>query len=336
MPGTIVSFPPGNGLASAVAIQADGKIVVGGTVGCCGNQEFALECYNPNGTLDSTFGSGGIVIMAQPPGISNDTLSGMALDAAGNIVAAGGTYRFLVARFTPTGALDTTFNGTGYAVTNIGQITGNGGGGGSAASVAINPSNGKIAVGGTQFQGNSPNEFAVAQYNPDGSLDTTFNDTGVLTYTFPNSFNDANHAVAYDSTGNIVLAGENDMSSPSLAKYAIVLIDPPSGAVSSTTITDGSNSDSSADVGRSFSDVFNGGFLSHGVSSAGQWSDGVSLAAAGSSLAKSQGGIWSVTNPAFVTLHHPLVSSGAAGLWADQVLDAAFTDFGNDLVDLRL
>src|SRR5439155_21774960 len=92
MPGTVVSFPPGNGLASAVTIQADGKIVVGGTVGCCGNQEFALERYNTNGTLDSTFGSGRIVIMAQPPGISSDHLSGMALDAAGNIVAAGGTY----------------------------------------------------------------------------------------------------------------------------------------------------------------------------------------------------------------------------------------------------
>jgi uncharacterized delta-60 repeat protein len=311
MPGTIVSLPNGNsGGWSSVVIQVNGKIVVaGGGI---------LERLNTDGTLDSTFGSGGIVTESQV------SIAGLALDAAGNIVAAGTSY-FSVARFTPAGALDTTFNGTGYARTNIGQVTGNGGGAGSATSVAINPSNGKIAVGGTQFQPNSPNEFAVAQYNTNGSLDTTFNGTGVLTYNaFQNSFNNAARAVACDPTGNIVLAGEDDMSSPSLAKYAVVLIDPPSGAASSTTTTTDSTTNSATSDSSSLSQSADIGIVSSGTT-ATTLGNGTFSPTASRSGAAWQGGIWSFVPPAMGMDHHlPFESGtgGSAGLW--DILDTAF------------
>jgi uncharacterized delta-60 repeat protein len=331
MPGTVVSFPTTTGWnqLSDVVIQPDGKIVVGGTVGCCGNQEFALERYNTNGTLDATFGNGGIVIDQ----IGSQNLAGLALDAAGNIVAGGHGLRFLVARFTPTGALDTTFNGIGYAVTNIGQITGNGGGGGSAGSVAINPTNGKIAVGGTQVQGNSPNEFAVAQYNPDGSLDTTFNGTGVLTYTFPDAFNDAGGPVAYDTMGNIILAGEHENTNYT-PELGVLLIDPVSSAVTSTITIIPAISGSSANASSTQSQSANNGTISSGSAYTTTVNGQASPAAEGSSGAVSQGDIWSLALPVDGTRHPaPFGLATVGSLWAEQVLDAIFP---NDPLELRL
>jgi uncharacterized delta-60 repeat protein len=333
MPGTVVSFPTNTGWnsLSSVVIQADGKIVVGGTVGCCGNGKFALERYNPNGTLDSTFGSGGIVILplivAPGGGNTSDSLSGLALDAAGNIVASGTGGGFLLARFTPSGALDPTFNGTGYVSTNIRQITGNGGSSGGASSVAINPSNGKIAVGGTQFQANSPNEMTVVQYNPDGSLDTTFNGTGILTYVFPNAFNDAGHPVAYDTAGHIVLGGENDvLNSDGIStapQLAMLLIDPISGAITST-ITDTTPPSGSTTSSTQLQSA-NSGTTSSNATSTTPGNGQPSPTATGSSGAESQDGIWPLALPMDGTRHHtPFGLTTVGSLWAEQVLGAIF------------
>ena len=103
--------------ATQVILQADGKIIAAGHAS---NQtHFALVRYNDDGSLDSTFGSGGRV--------SNSTggpLKGIAIQADGKILAAGtksvGSYKdFVLQRYNDNGSLDLTFNGTGQISTSI-------------------------------------------------------------------------------------------------------------------------------------------------------------------------------------------------------------------------
>src|SRR5207253_4213804 len=75
--------------ASAVVVQADGKIDVGGTTNSNGTRlDFALARYNANGTLDSTFGTAGLV-STNFAGFSTDEIHGLVLQSDGNVVAAG-------------------------------------------------------------------------------------------------------------------------------------------------------------------------------------------------------------------------------------------------------
>ena len=77
-----------NDFASAVAIQADGKIVVvGTTLSSSTNFDFALARYNADGTHDLTFGTGGMVITALPAGWS----PAAAIPIDGKVVAGGGS-----------------------------------------------------------------------------------------------------------------------------------------------------------------------------------------------------------------------------------------------------
>ncbi len=87
--------------------QADGRIVVGGARGGA----MTLARFNADGTLDTTYGSGGFVTArfagtpTTSPGASAATA--LALDAAGNVLATGfgGSQSMFVARFSPTGAM---------------------------------------------------------------------------------------------------------------------------------------------------------------------------------------------------------------------------------------
>src|SRR3990167_3434132 len=102
--------------------------------------------------------------------------------------------------FSASGELDTTFGTGGIVTTIIGS--------GSfksdvAYSVAIQ-SDGKIVV--TGYNNNANNDFALVRYNTNGSLDTTFNSTGIVT-TAIGSSSDVGRSVAIQSDGKIVVAG---------------------------------------------------------------------------------------------------------------------------------
>jgi uncharacterized delta-60 repeat protein len=183
--------------ASGMAIQADGKIVVVGE-GSRGsfNWDFAVVRYNPDGSLDTSFGGSGIVI-TQLTG-DYDGASSVAIQADGKIVVAGSRYdgaggsSFAVVRYNPNGSLDTSFNGTGIVITSVGSSRD------YAQSVAIQ-ADGKIVVAG----GSGFNDFAIVRYNRDGSLDTTFNGTGrVIT-----PVGGGASSVAIQADGKIVAAG---------------------------------------------------------------------------------------------------------------------------------
>lgn len=163
--GVTTAFSGGSASGSAVAIQPDGKIVVAGNA-----SGFALARYNPNGSLDSGFGSSGTVTItlgSDPFGRASD----IALQPDGKIVLAG-TDRldFALARFNPDGSLDPTFGDGGTRITDIG-------GNDRCNGLAILADGKLVAAGDAENSGG----FALARYDPDGSLDPAFGTGGIVT-----------------------------------------------------------------------------------------------------------------------------------------------------------
>jgi len=209
--GGIVNTPVGNSqdIAHSVAIQTDGKIVVAGstcsgvgTFGCTGFS-FAVVRYNPDGSLDTSFNGTGIVSTAA--GNSDSGASDLAIQTDGKIVVAGisgnfhagisGNGNFAIVRYNPNGSLDTSFNSSGKAITPVGY----------ASSLAIQ-ADGKIVVAGSNGNGILDSSFVIVRYNPNGSLDTSFNGTGIVIT--GNSDGGASD-LAIQTDGKIVVAGDS-------------------------------------------------------------------------------------------------------------------------------
>jgi uncharacterized delta-60 repeat protein len=202
----IVTTPITNadGYGRGVALQSDGKIVVAGRSEYnSGDNDFAVVRYTPTGTLDSTFNDTGIV--TTPIGSGEDRGFGVELQSDGKIVVAGfsengnGNTGFAVVRYTTTGTLDSTFNDTGIVTTPIGNF------GDVAFPVAIQPDD-KIVVAGA-----ADDSFAVVRYTVSGSLDSTFNQGGIVTTTV--SDNQEGDGLALQSDGKIVVTGGSCNSS---------------------------------------------------------------------------------------------------------------------------
>jgi uncharacterized delta-60 repeat protein len=190
--------------ASSVAIQSDGKIVAAGCSDNGTDYDFALARYNANGSLDTTFHSTGIVTTAF--GTSDDVGYSVAIQADGKIVVAGYSdvgsayYNFALARYNANGNLDATFDGDGKLTTSFGPLDD------KAYSVAV-LSGGKILAAGYSNNGNS-SDFALARYNANGGLDTTFDGDGKLTTAFGWS-DDVGYGLASQSDGKLVVAGRS-------------------------------------------------------------------------------------------------------------------------------
>lgn len=197
----------------SLAIQGDGKIVVGGSSGIYPNIAFVLVRYNSDGTLDNSFDSDGRVT-TNFDGFYDQCRS-IAIQNDGKIIVAGLTmignffeYDFAIARYNSDGTLDNTFGSGGKVITAIGN------GNDVGLSVALQ-SDGKIVLTGYSFIGNN-DDIAVVRYNSDGNLDNTFSYDGKVTtsigdpnvygenvYNYPNS-------VSIQNDGKIVVAGYNE------------------------------------------------------------------------------------------------------------------------------
>jgi uncharacterized delta-60 repeat protein len=188
-------------VATAVAIQDDGKIVVVGfTHQTSYDYAFAIARYNPDGTLDTSFSGDG---RQRTYFFGTDHATGVAIQGDGKIVVVGDAYNlttdvadFAIARYNPNGTLDTSFSGDGRQTTSFG------GGRDIAHGVAIQD-DGKIVAAGQG--GNS--DFALARYNPDGSLDPSFSGDGRQTTGFGFGPHDAANGIAIQGDGRIVAAG---------------------------------------------------------------------------------------------------------------------------------
>lgn len=187
------------------ALQADGRLVVaGGTAG-----DFALARYNVDGTLDTTFGSAGIVIT--DIGGAQDEARSVAILGDGRIVAFGTTATgdvadFALARYNSDGSIDAAFGSGGLVTTDFANSVE------LAAGMALQ-ADGRIVAVGTSSIPDSPtgSDFAVARYNADGLLDSTFGSAGLVTTDMATSF-DVMGGVAIQADGGIVVAGTSTHS----------------------------------------------------------------------------------------------------------------------------
>ena len=163
--------------ANAVAVQADGKVLVAGSSSSNAGTFVALVRYRRDGGLDTGFADGGKRVT--PVGTGSGTALALAVQPDGRIVVAGSTARggadtdVLLLRYLPDGTLDAGFGSGGTVITSFGSDADR------ALAVAIQP-DGRIVVGGETQSGASTSgvDFALARYLPDGTLDPVFGSGG--------------------------------------------------------------------------------------------------------------------------------------------------------------
>lgn len=172
----IVLATYGNGCRmQGMTIQEDQKIIVVGA----SNQSFFLMRYNTNGSLDTTFGSAGLLYTQVGPSSQGFAVT---TQADGKIIAGGAgvvsgssgfTSGFALIRYNTDGTLDTSFGTNGVARTYISPFA-------VVRGLTIDADGKIIAVGFTRDD-NNKFKFAIARYNTNGTLDTTFSEDGVAT-----------------------------------------------------------------------------------------------------------------------------------------------------------
>lgn len=196
-----------NALGYSVALQPDGKIVITGThqSGSAKTDLLVLR-YNSNGTLDPTFGSGGVVLYGT--GNYEDAGHTVVTQPDGKIIVVGNSYNSsiqpqeneaVLLRYNNNGTLDSTFGAGGVVIYddswNISPMFG------TRLGLALQP-DGKIIVAGL-----APlYEAFVLLYNDSGTFFSGFGSGGVVTFSSPGGYAAA-QAVAYQTDGKIVATG---------------------------------------------------------------------------------------------------------------------------------
>jgi uncharacterized delta-60 repeat protein len=196
------------GQAYDIEIQSDQKIV-GVTIG--NSKVFRL---NANGTLDTTFGSGGIAA-------ADGNLERLAIDNDGSILVAAqratghgnnDTYSIEVRKFRPNGTLDSTFGSGGaatFVLSNYAFVPN---------SIVVDPVH-NILVGAREFRPNA--DIAVVRFTQNGLVDTSFASSGIYIAGLPNSNSQEAGTVA-EGDGKVILMGSLDNPTSAL-KDAIAI-----------------------------------------------------------------------------------------------------------------
>ncbi len=186
--------------AYALAVQSDNKILIGGRYFNNSSWDFLVIRLNQDGTIDSSFGKYGV--FTKDCFGKDDRLFSLDVQSDGKIVACGFAEKFnwdfTIIRLNPDGTIDSTFGENGSKVINIGSYND------VAFSLKVQ-NDGKIIVCGWTYIFNSW-DFALVRLNSDGSLDNTFNLTGIVTTDYHHLYNTA-HSVTIQSNGKYVVAG---------------------------------------------------------------------------------------------------------------------------------
>jgi len=209
--GIVTTVLDAGSYANAVVQQSDGKIIVAGTlfvdvvIGDQSDTDFVLVRYNRNGSLDTTFGNGGVV-STDFFGREDDAFS-VLLQPDGKIVAVGSAndpasyYDFAAVRYLNNGTIDETFGNSGTVTTDFGDQNFD-----RARSAVLLPNGKIIAAGFAISQGGGVQNFAVARYTKDGVLDNGFSNDGKQQITFDNCCQSANQ-VLLQPDGKIITVG---------------------------------------------------------------------------------------------------------------------------------
>ncbi len=199
-----------------LALQSNGKIILGGYNGVSPNSDFYVARLNSDGSLDAAFnGTGAITLDLRG---TDDRASSVKIQADGKIVVGGDSARsasesardYAIVRFNADGSLDTAFDGDGKVFTPLQETSG-------IRNIAIQP-DGKIVAVGAAFMvetpgGNPIGSFATVRYNSNGSIDTTFNGNGIAFTQFVssgspgNTRNNTPETVIIRTGGKILVVG---------------------------------------------------------------------------------------------------------------------------------
>ena len=191
-----------------VLIQPDGKIVAAGT---SGSYYAIISRYLPDGTPDVSFG-------VQGNSDIQGSISCSGLQSNGDIICGGWTTtefnpNFLVLRFLSNGNLDNSFGINGEAVTSFNQS------GEQIFDLKISADD-KITAGGINEDGRQ-NDFAIARFNSNGSLDSSFANTGKTTVIFSDT-STYGDGVALQKDGKALLAGSILYNNNTAEDYALI------------------------------------------------------------------------------------------------------------------
>ena len=195
------------------AMQADGKIVVVGTVFIT-QHDFIVARFNTDGTLDNSFAGDGVQNIDVD--YNDDKGKAVAVQPDGKIVVVGeANYDFTLIRYNPDGTLDYSFSEDGIASTDLYGYR-------DEAIGIVVQNDGKLVVAGATTFANTAH-MGVARFLPDGNIDNSFSDDGktaILVGTFRSSVD----AIALQGDGKILLAGNmtDAAFSANLADFAIV------------------------------------------------------------------------------------------------------------------
>ena len=189
---------PFNVFTRAVAIQPDGKILVGGSGEAPLPVSFALFRLNSDGSTDASFGSNGLLTLDY--GAESYAYDVVVL-SDGKILVSGEVFldnSFLLVRLNPNGSLDITFGNGGSVRAKMGTAVAPG----AAAAIAIQP-DGKIVAAGF-----SADAWAIARFHPDGQFDNDFSNDGKILFNFSEAADKAVDVVLQPD-GKILVAGQH-------------------------------------------------------------------------------------------------------------------------------
>jgi len=232
---------------AGAALQPDGKIVVVGvadTPDCSPHaytncafprgwvQAFGIARFAADGSLDLGFGSPDHGFTGDSAGTVKTAFNGQSAAAkavviqpdgkivAAGTVGAGNTTQIALARYNPDGALDPSFGDGGTVTTAVGPS--------SRASSVLLQADGKIVVAGsTADPSGGASAFALARYNPDGSLDPSLGTTGTVTTTIGTSAGASSAVLQPD--GRIAAAGFARPAGKDHNRFALVRYNPDGG-----------------------------------------------------------------------------------------------------------
>ena len=193
--------------AKDIAVLTNGKMIVAGN----SNGRIVVTRYNADGTLDASFSGDGKAIIS----FSNtEIVKSMAVQADGKIVIISdftntATHDVRVSRLNADGSLDTGFNSSGTNIITYGTDN-------QAGSVVLQ-ADGKILVALTAAPGATSNDFVIVRFNTNGTLDTSFNSSGVVVTNM--SLTDVANSILVQPDGKIIVAGSNDVGAS--ADFAI-------------------------------------------------------------------------------------------------------------------
>ncbi len=204
--GTLLTGFDGNETVNAIALQADGKIVVGGRATQPFSQDgshFFVARFLPDGSKDASFGNGGILLSNSIGSVNTIVIQKDKKIVAGGYNNSQTGVNFHLERYISNGSYDKSFGSEGIISSSVND------GSLSYINDVILQKDQKIVVAGrTIFNGLQT--FTVARYNTNGGFDNSFGNKGIVTTEFPQKIGNAVEVlITGEKENKIVVAGSN-------------------------------------------------------------------------------------------------------------------------------